>query len=141
MINYNVYLDAQKSDYSDLKQFENLDSDVAVSQPKAPKPVLLTQIKQSHLDWREGNQIIEVRFRSRGQLIDLSNRNELLAQHALKTPIKATVSSSHSREKVHIGKSLGVAALMPIFVVAAPLTCFNKNDSFVESFVDLCPFR
>lgn len=107
----------------------------------ASKPVLLTQIKQSHPDWREGNQIIEVRFRSRGQLIDLSNRNELLAQHALKTPIKATVSSSYSREKVHIGKSLGVAALMPIFVVAAPLTCFNKNDSFVESFVDLCPFR
>lgn len=141
LIDYNVYLDAQKSGYSDLKRFENLNSDVNVSQPKTPKPVLLTQIKQSHPDWHEGNEIIEVRFRSRGQLINLNNRNGLLAQHALKTPIKATVSSSHSREKVHIGKSLGAAALMPVFVVASPLTCFNKNDSFAESFVDLCPFR
>ncbi|EGZ45516.1 hypothetical protein [Neisseria wadsworthii] len=74
-----------------LKRFENLDSDVNVYQPKMSKPVLLTQIKQNHPDWREGNEVIEVRFRSRGQLIELNNRNELLAQHALKTPIKATV--------------------------------------------------
>ncbi|MDO5069190.1 MAG: hypothetical protein Q4D78_03185 [Neisseria zoodegmatis] len=144
-IYYNIYLDAEKSHYSDFQQFENQNNKVIVYQPSPLKPELLEQIRHNYPNWLEENKAIRITFESKGELIKLTNRNELLEQHTLETPIKAAILHHSTRKKVNVKKSLGNAAIVPVAIIALPLltlTCFGKQPkSFASSFVNLCPFR
>lgn len=141
---YRLILDAQQSDKEALEAFAAQQGGALIVRTlQTPDASMLSAIRSRHPQWSETQPVLSLSFISEGKIVQLANRDALLAQYRLQHPIPATVTVGEWQEKISVSDTLeniGVVAIVPMAIVAAPFViAADCLDDSPNSFISFCP--